>query len=50
MGHVLSSDSDDKLQITVIATGFSAAEVTSSKGAKRRSRLALEETDVKANA
>jgi cell division protein FtsZ len=47
-GHVLSSDSDDKLQITVIATGFSAAEITSSKGAKRRSRLALEETDVKA--
>ncbi len=52
-GHVLDSEMDDKLQITVIATGFSpiSQQSETSRGksvsGKKKSRIDLEEAEVK---
>lgn len=52
-GHVLDPEMDDKLQITVIATGFSPVTQQSetsrgkSMSGKKRSRVDLEEAEVK---
>ncbi|HOP87064.1 MAG TPA: cell division protein FtsZ [Acetomicrobium flavidum] len=52
-GHVLDPEMDDKLQITVIATGFSPISQQSetsrgkSMSGKKRSRVDLEEAEVK---
>ncbi len=52
-GHVLDPEMDDKLQITVIATGFSPISTQSetsrgkSMSGKKRSRVDLEEAEVK---